>query len=215
MRAVAAAARRTPVGRIGGALRTLPIEALAAPLLASLLDEAGLDGGTVDDVILGNAAGPGGNPARVAALAAGLPDSVPGLTVDRQCGSGLEAVILAARLVEAGAGEVYLAGGVESPSTAPWRVEKPAALHRTPRFVERARFAPDAVGDPDMGAAAETVARVHQISRARQDAFALGSHRKAVAAQDSGRFREEIHPLIGADARLVLADECPRRDTGI
>ncbi|TVR96559.1 MAG: thiolase family protein [Rhodospirillales bacterium] len=213
-RAIIVAARRTPIGRIGGALRCLRVEDLAAPLLTAVLADAGLTAEAVDDVILGNAAGPGGNPARLAALTAGLPVRVPGVTVDRQCGSGLEAINLAARLVEAGAGEVYLAGGVESTSTAPWRLERPTSLYRSPRLYDRARFAPDSIGDPGMGEAAETVARRYHISRARQDAFALASHRKSVAAQRQGRFDAEILPLpAGPDGAMVAADECPRPDT--
>ncbi|TVR82951.1 MAG: thiolase family protein [Rhodospirillales bacterium] len=214
--AIIAAARRTPIGRIGGALRRLRVEQLAAPLLKAVLADAGLAAGDVDDVILGNAAGPGGNPARLAALAAGFPLEVPGVTVDRQCGSGLEAINLAARLVEAGAGEVYLAGGVESASTAPWRLERPLSLNRSPRVYDRARFSPDSIGDPEMGEAAETVARRFGIGRARQDAFALASHGKAVAAQRDGRFDCEILPLCtGADSPPIAVDECPRPDTTI
>ncbi|PWC56506.1 thiolase family protein [Azospirillum sp. TSO22-1] len=212
-RAVIVAARRTPIGRIGGSLRDLPVEELAAPVIRAVLADAGLEPGEVDDVLLGNAVGPGGNVARLSALAAGLPVEVPGVTVDRQCGSGLEAINMAARLIEAGAGEVYLAGGVESTSTAPWRVEKPATPWRSPRFYDRARFAPDSVGDPEMGVAAENVARAWGITRERQDAFALASHRKAVESQATGRFAREIVPLVLPDGRVVDRDECPRPDT--
>jgi acetyl-CoA C-acetyltransferase len=214
-RAIIVAARRTPVGRIGGALRDLAVEDLAAPVIRAVLADAGLDAAEVDDVLLGNAVGPGGNVARLSALAAGLPVAVPGVTVDRQCGSGLEAINLAARLIEAGAGEVFLAGGVESTSTAPWRVAKPASLHRMPRFYDRARFAPDSIGDPSMGEAAENVAAAHGITRDRQDRYALASHRKAVAAQAAGRFTREIVPLALPDGRTVAADECPRPDTSL
>ncbi|WP_431857798.1 thiolase family protein [Azospirillum sp.] len=213
-RAVIVAARRTPIGRIGGTLRDRTVEDLAAPVLRAVLADAGLEPGEVDDVLLGNAVGPGGNVARLSALAAGLPVEVPGVTVDRQCGSGLEAINMAARLIEAGAGEVYLAGGVESTSTAPWRVEKPATPWRSPRFYDRARFAPDSVGDPEMGVAAENVARAWGITRERQDAFALASHRKAVESQAAGRFTREIVPLALPDGRVVDRDECPRADTG-
>ncbi|HEY0836695.1 MAG TPA: thiolase family protein [Azospirillum sp.] len=212
-RAVIVAARRTPVGRIGGLLRDLSVEDLAAPVIRAVLADAGLEPGEVDDVILGNAVGPGGNVARLSALAAGLPVQVPGVTVDRQCGSGLEAINQAARLIEAGAGEVYLAGGVESTSTAPWRIAKPASLFRTPRFYDRARMAPDAVGDPEMGVAAENVARAYHITRERQDLYALGSHRKAVAAQAAGRFAREIVPLDLPGGGTAERDECPRADT--
>ncbi|MBP2231711.1 acetyl-CoA C-acetyltransferase [Azospirillum agricola] len=209
------AARRTPVGRIGGSLRDLPVEDLAAPVIRAVLADAGLDPAEVDDVLLGNAAGPGGNVARLSALAAGLPVAVPGLTVDRQCGSGLEAINLAARLVQAGAGDVFLAGGVESTSTAPWRVAKPSGPTRSPVFYDRARFAPDSVGDPSMGEAAENVAAAFGIARERQDRYALDSHRKAVAAQAAGRFTREIVPLALPDGRTVDRDECPRADTSL
>ncbi|AWK89972.1 thiolase family protein [Azospirillum thermophilum] len=212
-RAVIVAARRTPVGRIGGMLRDLPVEHLAAPVIRAVLADAGLDGAEVEEVILGNAVGPGGNVARLSALQAGLPVAVPGVTVDRQCGSGLEAINQAARLIESGAVDVVLAGGVESTSTAPWRVEKPDSLYRSPRFYGRARFAPDAVGDPDMGVAAENVAEAWGIGRGRQDAYALESHRKAVAAQAAGRFTREIVPLTLPDGRIAAQDECPRADT--
>jgi acetyl-CoA C-acetyltransferase len=215
-RAIIVAARRTPIGRKGGVLRRLTVEQLAAPVLQALLTDAGVSAADVDDVILGNAAGPGGNPARVALLAAGLPVSVPGMTVDRQCGSGLEAINLACRLVEAGAGQVYLAGGVESVSTAPWRLERPADLYRAPpRLYERARFAPDALGDPEMGVAAENVAAAHAIDRERQDRYALGSHEKAITAQATGRFDAEMVAIDDGTGALITGDECPRRDTSL
>lgn len=188
--AVIVAARRTPIGKASGELKDLTVEHLAAPVIAAVLRDSVID--QVDDVVLGNAAGPGGNPARLSLLQAGLPVTVPGLTVDRQCGSGLEAVNLAARMIEAGAADVVIAGGVESVSTA-----------ASPNY--RARFAPDAVGDPDMGEAAENVIAAAGISRARQDAFALRSHQKAVAAQSSGRFDAELVAL-----GQVSRDQCPR-----
>ncbi len=174
----------------------------------------------MDDVILGNAAGPGGNPARLAALEAGFDVTTSAVTVDRQCGSGLEAFNLAARLVQAGAGDMYLAGGVESPSTAPWKVERPATPQAVPRFAARARFAPAAVGDPDMGMAAENVAREHGITRERQDRFALRSHEKAVAAAAAGAFDDELVPVCvapegGAQTAVLERDECPRPDTSL
>ncbi|MCU0837321.1 MAG: acetyl-CoA C-acyltransferase, partial [Rhodospirillales bacterium] len=119
--AIVIAARRTAVGRAGGRLAHRDVAALAAPVLNALLSDAGVDAAAVDEVILGNAAGPGGNPARLSLLAAGLPVTVPGVTVDRQCGSGLEAIHLGARLIQSGAAEIVIAGGTESVSTAPWR----------------------------------------------------------------------------------------------
>jgi acetyl-CoA C-acetyltransferase len=204
------AARRTPIGRVGRSLRSLTVEHLAAPVLQALLADTGLAPHAIDDVILGNAVGPGGNPARLAALTAGLPVTVPGLTVDRQCGSGLAAINLAARLIQAGAGDLYVAGGMESSSTAPWRIEKPTALHELPRFAHRARFAPEALGDPDMGIAAEQVAQVCQISRDRQDAYALRSHQRAIAAEQAGRFDAERVPLVLSSQTTIEQDDCPK-----
>ncbi|WP_026124120.1 MULTISPECIES: thiolase family protein [Nocardiopsis] len=211
-RPVVLAALRTPVGRAGGALARVRAEDLLVPVLRAVLEEAGAPAAEVDDVVVGNAAGGGGNVARLAALTAGLPLGVPGVTVDRQCGSGLEAVVQAARLVAAGAGQAYLAGGVESTSTAPWRAERPTRLTGTPRFYARARFAPEEVGDPEMGEAAENVARAYGVGRERQDAFALRSHRRAVAAAAEGRFDAET-VAVPTRGGPVGRDECPRPDT--
>lgn len=211
---VVAAAFRTPIGRVSGSLSAIEPARLAAPLIRRLLAETGLAPEAVDDVILGNAANSAGNLARLAALEAGLPVSVPGMTVDRQCGSGLEAIALAARLVQAGAGRFYLAGGTESSSRAHLRFRPPATPGGEPEPVRRARMAPDSVGDPDMGIAAENVAAHAGISRARQDAFALESHRRAVAAAKAGQFDDEIVPLE-TPAGTVSRDECPRENTSL
>jgi len=214
MRAVIVAARRTPIGKVRGTLRRLRVEELAAPVLKALLADVRLKPEQIDDVILGNAAGPGGNPARLAALQAGFPVSVPGVTVDRQCGSGLESINMAARLIEAGAGDVYIAGGVESTSTAPLRYDTGDG-HDAPKPFTRARFAPDFVGDPDMGAAAENVARAYNITRARQDSYALRSHQKAIAAITEKRFAAEIVPIVQGAEPVIDTDECPRADTSL
>jgi acetyl-CoA C-acetyltransferase len=205
------AARRTPSCRSHGALKTLPAHQLLAPVLRSLLDDTGVAPAAVADVVVGNAVGGGGNVARLAALEAGMPVSVPGLTVDRQCGSGLDAIVLASRLVAAGAafgGGVYLAGGVESISTAPLRA-RPGS-RQDPEFFSRAQFAPLSLGDPDMGVAAETVAARYGIGRERQDAFALRSHHRALAAAAAGVFDGELVPLAGPDGP-VTADNGPRK----
>ncbi|MBR9842319.1 MAG: thiolase family protein, partial [Rhodobacteraceae bacterium] len=196
------AARRSPIGRAGGMFRALDIEALAAPVLRAALSDTPFAASEIDDVILGNAAGPGGNIARLSALTAWGDVTIPGLTVDRQCGAGLEAVILACRLVQSGAGDLYIAGGVESQSRKPLRA-LPGANGPIP--YERARFSPDVLGDPDMGTAADTVAAHYDVSRARQDAYALRSHARALAAQKAGAFAGEIAPIDGHDT-----DECPR-----
>jgi acetyl-CoA C-acetyltransferase len=211
---VVVAAYRTPVGRAFGSLATVTAEDLLAPIIRRIVAETAIAPDAIDDVLVGNAAGGGGNIARLAALAAGLPMAVPGVAIDRQCGSGLEAIIMAARLIQAKAGSCYLAGGVESVSTAPWRVERPRANGALPRFYGRARFSPDTIGDPDMGVAAENVARAFAISRQRQDEFALRSHRLAVAAAEAGVFRPEIVD-ISTGHGLIERDECPRPSTSL
>ncbi len=202
---VVVAARRTPIATAGRALRDVPVERLAAPVLRAVLDDAGAAPDEVCDVVLGNCFGPGGNPARVSALAAGLGVGVPGLTVDRQCGSGLEAVALVAALARAGHGEVYLAGGVESASTAPWRTARSPGAAEPAMAYERAPFSPAEYGDPEMGESAEVVAREAGVTRERQDAWAVRSHERAVAAQRAGRYAAELVEVAG-----VIADERPR-----
>ncbi|WAH99675.1 thiolase family protein [Arthrobacter sp. MMS18-M83] len=203
------AALRTPVCRAHGQLKSLRAEDLLAPVLRSLLTSTGVSASDVSDVVIGNAVGGGGNLARYAALQAGLPVEVPGLTVDRQCGSGLDAIALASRLVAAGGNGVYLAGGVESISTAPLRARRNPDPDGEPDFYTRATFVPPGFGDPDMGVAAENVARKCGISRQRQDDFALRSHQRAVAASVAGAFVPEIVPLEAGGA-VVQADDGPR-----
>lgn len=206
------AARRTPVCRANGVLASLRAFEVLAPVLRALLAETGAPAESVADVVIGNAVGGGGNVARLAALEAGLPVSVPGLTVDRQCGSGLDAVALASRLVAAGGSPVYLAGGTESISTAPLRAHRNSAGE--PEFYSRAQFVPAGFGDPDMGAAAENVAGHFGVGRARQDEVALRSHQRALAAAASGAFDAEIVPVAagsGPDSTRAAADDGPRR----
>ncbi|MEW9873004.1 thiolase family protein [Arthrobacter sp. HS15c] len=201
------AARRTPVCRSNGALKDLRAHQLLAPVLRQLLAESHVSPDGVADVVIGNAVGGGGNVARFALLEASLPVSVPGLTVDRQCGSGLDAIVMAARLVAAGGNPVYLAGGVESISTAPLRAYRND--DGEPDFFSRARFVPPSFGDPDMGVAAENVAARFAVGRDRQDAFALASHQRAVIAARDGLFEGEITPLETASG-TVSKDDGPR-----
>lgn len=200
---VVVAARRTPLGEAGGRLRHLDVDALASAVLDAALRDSGA--GPVDDVVLGNTLGPGGNPARVAALRAGLGTDVPGMTVDQQCASGLSAITTAAAMVRAGVVDTCLAGGAESPSTAPWRAWRAHRATEPPRFYSRAPFAPPEIGDPDMGPAADLVAAEAGVSRSRQDAFAARSHARAVRARETGRFDDELVEVGGASA-----DERPR-----
>lgn len=200
---VIVSAVRSPIGTSGRALSGITADRLAGPVVAAALERSGLGPEDVADVVLGNCMGPGGNVARSAALAAGLPSRVPALTVDRQCASGLAAIDLAAQLVRGGAPAV-LAGGVESASTAPWRSWPPVDGGAPVRY-ERAPFAPADMDDPDMGLANDLLAEEAGITRERQDEYAARSHARAVAARDTGRFADEILP-VGEVSR----DERPR-----
>lgn len=163
-------------------LHTLQTHELAAPVLHQLA--AGIEE-KVADVILGNVTGPGGNIGRLSALEAGLPLSVPGLMLDRQCSAGLEAIRLACYFIQGGAGLCYIAGGVESSSTSP--------------FHKRARFSPDNIGDPDMLEGAEYVAKKYGISKWQQDEFALLSYERSWEAFEKGLYAEEIIPVSDRD----------------
>lgn len=195
-KAVIVAAKRTPIGLYGGKLHKWEPEDLLKPLFRHFKTTLSCPLEELDDVILGNVVGNGGNLARKSLLEAGIHHSVSGLTVDRQCGSGLEAIQLACRLVESGAGEFYIAGGVESTSRAPWKMKRPTSLYPSepPQFFERAAFAPEGQ-DPSMIEAAENVAEQFHISREDQDVFAYESHMKASGVQAQQQFDKEIVPL--------------------
>lgn len=204
------AARRTPVAPRGGALSRLSLHDLAAPCLRAVLADLGASADTVDDVILGNALGGGGNPARMAALAAGLPRGVPAMSVDTQCCAGLDAVLLAASRVKTEEAAMVLAGGVESFSRSPIRMVRPLVVGESPVAYDRPPFSPFAESDPDMAAAAADLARELGLSRAAQEAWARASHEKANAAGPS----RAVLPIAGlaADAfgRRLTAALCAR-----
>lgn len=189
-------AKRTPFGKYGGALRHLEPEALLLPLFQKIKETFPEAMAQLDDVVLGNVVGNGGNIARKALLEAGITHSVPGVTVDRQCGSGLESIIYACRMVQCGAGRVYIVGGVESTSRAPWKIKRPQSVYESqlPEFYERASFAPEGQ-DPSMIEAAENVAQYYGVGREAQDAFAIRSHRLATQHFDNGDICHEIVPL--------------------
>ncbi|MCJ1657061.1 thiolase family protein [Staphylococcus sp. NRL 16/872] len=189
-------AKRTPFGKYGGTLKHLEPEQLLLPLFQKIKNEFPEIVEQIDDVILGNVVGNGGNIARKALLEANLSIEIPGVTVDRQCGSGLESIIYACRMVQCGAGRVYVAGGVESTSRAPWKIKRPQSVYETqlPQFYERASFAPEGQ-DPSMIEAAENVAKHYRVSRVDQDAFAVRSHRLTAKHFDNGDIQREIVPL--------------------
>lgn len=220
---------RTPVGRYGGALSSVRPDDLAALVIKDVVEKAGLDPAAVDEVILGNANGAGEenrNVARLAWLLNDYPDTVPGITVNRLCASGMSAITLAAQMIKAGEADIVIAGGVESMSRAPWVMEKPTTAFAKPgqsfdtsigwRFVnpvfaERDKFT------YSMPETAEEVARVDSISREDCDAFAVRSHERAIAAIEAGHFKDEIVPVVVRDRKgretVVDMDEGPRPGT--
>ncbi|NEB75187.1 thiolase family protein [Streptomyces sp. SID14478] len=222
-----AAARRTPIGKLRGALSGIRPDDLAATVLRGLLADApALDPARVDDVYWGaaNQAGEDNrNVARMAALLAGLPETVPGATVNRLCASGLEAVTTAARTIAAGEADIVLAGGSESMSRAPFVLPRPdeALPHAMQTYDTRLGWR---LVNPRMkelhavlamGETAEEVADRYAVSRERQDAFALRSHQRAAAARKDGLFDAELLPVTRPDGVVVDADECIRPDTSL
>jgi acetyl-CoA acetyltransferase family protein len=209
---------RTPIGRHGGALAGVRPDDLAAGVVRSLLDRVPeLTPERIDDVFFGDANGAGEdnrNVARMAVLLAGLPVTVPGTTVNRLCGSGMEAVAQASRAVAVGDAGVVLAGGVESMSRAPWVTLDPhgAGLVSTKLGWRLVNPAMPAEWTVSLGEGAELLADRYKISRQDQDRFAVASHRKAAAAWDAGRFAGEVGAVPGTG---LGADECLRRDTSL
>src|ERR687889_715293 len=220
---------RTPVGRYGGALAAVRPDDLAAAAIKAVVDRSGIDPGLIEDVILGcaNQAGEDNRDvARMALLLAGLPVEVGGLTVNRLCGSGLQAINSAAHAIAVGDGDVFIGGGVESMTRAPYVIAKPeSAFDRGPRELQDTtlgwRFLNPALAEKhypySMGETAENVAERWAVDRERQDAFALESQRRAVAAIDAGRFDEQIVPIEvpskKGDPVVVTRDEHPRADS--
>jgi 3-oxoadipyl-CoA thiolase len=220
---------RTPIGRYGGGLASVRPDDLAALVVGAIVERTGIDPASIEDVILGcaNQAGEDNrNVARMAVLLAGLPVEVAGQTVNRLCGSGLQAVNSAAQAIAADAGDVFVAGGVESMTRAPFVMLKPeTAYERGTRVLEdttlgwrfvnprmQAAYPPISLGET-----AERVAERWSVDRARQDAFALESQRRAVAAIDAGRFDDQLVPITipqrKGDPIVVDRDEHPRPDT--
>ncbi|MCA9306619.1 MAG: acetyl-CoA C-acyltransferase [Phycisphaerales bacterium] len=227
-RAAVICALRTPIGRYGGALSPVRPDDLAALVIRAVVDRAGVDPSLIDDVYLGSANQAGEDNrdvARMAALLAGLPITVPGVTVNRLCASGLEAINIAARMIEADHGDVFIAGGVESMSRAPLVMSKAeSAFDRTQQIFDTSigwRFINpklSAMHHPySMGETAENVARKHAISREDQDKFALASQQKWAAAHEKNLFADEIIPVEipqrKGDPIVVSTDEHPRPDT--
>ena len=221
---------RTPIGALGGILSSVRPDDMAAHVIKSILERNQIDPAKIEEVFMGcaNQAGEDNrNVARMAALLAGLPVEVGGVTVNRLCASGLNAINMASRAIKAGEGDVYIAGGVESMSRAPYSLPKAEAGFsfgnltaydtalgwRYPNPKMKAMHGTDSMGETAENIAAE---RPH-ITREKQDAFAMRSHQRAIAAIDSGRFKQEIVPVTipqkKGDPKVVDTDERPRRDT--
>lgn len=220
---------RTPVGRYGGSLSAVRPDDLAALVIRTVVEDAGIDPAAVDEVILGNANGAGEenrNVARMAWLLAGFPDSVPGMTVNRLCASGMSAIASAQHMIAAGAADIVVAGGVESMSRAPWVMAKPEKPFARPGEVvdtsigwrlvnpEHLKISGRTYSMPET---AEEVARVFEISREDADAFAVRSQQRAHAAVQAGRLTREITPVHipgrKGSVTMVDTDEGPRPET--
>jgi acetyl-CoA C-acetyltransferase len=224
-KAVIVSACRTPVGKFLGSLKGLQATDLGAIVVKEAVRRADLRPEQVDEVIMGNvlSAGLGQNPARQAALKGGLPVTVPALTVNKVCGSGLKAVALAAQAIRANDHEVLVAGGMESMSNAPFLVRGAREGLRLGHGELVDSMVQDGLWDVyenfHMGCCGEAVAEKYEISRQAQDEYALASHRKAIAAIDAGKFKAEIVPVPvpqrKGPAVLFDTDESPRRDSSI
>jgi len=216
---------RTPIGKFLGALSSIPATRLGAIAVQEAVRRAGVDAEKIDEVIMGNVvgAGLGQNPARQAALGAGLPDSVAAMTINKVCGSSLKAAVIAAQAIKAGDAEIIVAGGMESMSNAPYMLPGARLGYRMGNakvvdlMIHDGLW--DSYNDYHMGNTGEVVAELHEVGREEQDGWAVESHRKAIAAIDAGEFRREIVavevPQRKKDPVLFDTDECPRRDTSI
>ena len=193
--ALIAAWARSAVAPWGGAFRTLQAHEIGAPVLRALLQRAGIGPQAVDAVVIGNALGAGGNPARMLALAAGLPDRCAALSIDTQCCSGLDAVAMAVGMLASGQASVVVAGGVEAWSRSPIRQTRPLHAGEAPVAYERPAFAPDPARDPDLLQSAADYAAQQAITRVQQDAYAVRSHQRAL--QHADFLRNEIVAVNG------------------
>ena len=216
--AVIVSAVRSPIGRAGGALGKIPPEYYGAEVIKEAIKRVGLDPNEIEDVLFGNCLNAGGNIARLCALQAGLPVEIPGVTIDRQCGSGLNTVNSAAQAIMAGMGDVFIAGGTESCSLKPYIMEHMEFFSKTlPQFRGGFQLSTNEIGNPPMGITAENLAEKYQISRLEQDEYSLYSQQKMGKAMENGLFKSQIVPLtipVGKNKSLVFdTDEHPRPQT--
>ena len=194
--AVIVSAVRTAIARQGGSLASVPAHVFGAEVIKEAVKRANIDPKSIDDVIFGNVLSGGGNIARLTALQTGLSPNLPGLTVDRQCGSGINAVALAAQAIQSGTGDIYIAGGTESMSRAPYLMDRAEKAYSPslPNF-RKSQLSPKEIGDPPMGITAENLAKKYNISREEQDEYALRSQQRMAKAMEEGYFDEQIVPI--------------------
>lgn len=216
--AVIVSAVRTAIGKQGGALASVPAHIYGAEVIKEAIKRANITPDLVEDVIMGNVLSGGGNIARLTALATGLSIDLPGLTVDRQCGSGINAINLAAQAIRSGDGDVFIAGGTESMSRAPYLMDRAEKSYSpmVPKF-RKSQLSPKEIGDPPMGITAENLAKNYEISRVEQDEFAAKSQQRMEKAIKEGRFKEQIIPItipVRKGKPIVFSeDEHPRLGT--
>lgn len=219
-------AARTPTGRFMGSLGSIPAPRLGAIVVKAAVERAGIkELSEIDEVLMGNvvSAGLGQNPARQSAIFAGIPASVGGTTVNKVCGSGLKTAMFAAQAIRVGDGDLFVAGGMENMSRAPYLVPGRTGELRYGHAQLTDALLLDGLWDPfenwGMGNAAEFIAEEYQVTRQAMDEYALASHQKAISAQDTGKFAEEIVPveIVGRKGKVTVfeADETPRRDTSL
>ncbi len=222
---VIVSAARTAIGGFGGTLAKIPATELGAVAIRAAVERAGVDPGAIDEVFMGSVvpAGLGQAPARQASIKAGIPAHVGAVTLNKVCGSGLKTAMMAAGLVKAGDGDVYVAGGMENMNMAPYLLQQGRTGYRLGHGQVLDACVHDglwcAFEDQHMGLAAEWIAEAYGVSREEQDQFALESHQKAIAAIDAGRFKEEIVPIEIPQRKgepiIFDTDESPRRDTSL
>jgi acetyl-CoA C-acetyltransferase len=216
--AVIVSAVRTPIGRQGGALASLNAHEFGAVVLKEALRRAGVNADQIDDVIFGNVLSGGGNIARLTALQTGLSLEIPGLTIDRQCGSGINAVNIVAQAIKSGAGDIYVAGGTESMSRAPYLMDRATKAYSSvpPRF-RSSQLSPKEIGDPPMGITAENLVKKYNISREEQDAYSFRSQQRMAAAMEQGFYKDQIVPIEipvrKGEPITFSVDEHPRPNT--
>ncbi|NHH94697.1 Acetyl-CoA acetyltransferase [Bacillus sp. MB95] len=193
---VIVSAVRTAIAKQGGTLANIDPSVYGAAVMKEAIERACIQSTDIDDVIFGNCLAGGGNMARLTLLEAGLPLAIPGMTIDRQCGSGINSIGLAADQIRAGNGEIFLAGGTESMSRSPYLLAPQSRPYdrMPPQFIKR-KLSPNHIGDPSMGITAENLAEKYEVTREEQDLFALESQQKMTNAINSGYFKEQIVPI--------------------